>query len=154
MALPLLEREVVPVGWVTKEAFLAGYGAAQAVPGLLFTSAAYLGTMLGGGVGALVAVAGIFAPAFLLVLGALPFWHTLRSSPKVQGARIGINAAVVGILLAALYDPLWTSAIKAPVDFALAAALFITLAFWRLPPWIVVITGAAGGALASALHLT
>ncbi len=145
VVLPLLEREVVPVGWVSKEEFLAGYGAAQAVPGPLFTFAAYLGTMLGGVYGAGVAVAGIFAPAFLLITGALPYWNTLRSSPKVQGALVGINAAVVGILLAALYDPLWTSAILKPADFALAALLFLMLVFWRVPPWIVVVTGALGG---------
>lgn len=153
VVLPLLEREVVPVGWVTQADFLAGYGAAQAVPGPLFTFAGYLGALLGGITGAFVAVVGIFAPAFLLILGALPFWNTLRSNPKVQGALVGINAAVVGILLAALYDPLWTSAIVSPVDFAMAATLFIMLAFWQLPPWIVVITGAAGGALVSALGL-
>lgn len=147
VVLPLLEREVVPVGWVTREDFLAGYGAAQAVPGPLFTFAGYLGTMLGGVAGACVAIAGIFAPAFLLIMGALPFWHTLRSNPKVQGALVGINAAVVGILLAALYNPLWTSAILAPVDFALAAALFVMLAFWKLPPWMVVVAGAVGGLL-------
>lgn len=148
VVLPLLEREVVPTGWVSEADFLAGYGAAQAVPGPLFTFAAYLGAMLGGVVGAVVAIAGIFAPAFLLIIGALPFWNSLRGSPKVQGALVGINAAVVGILLAALYNPLWTSAILAPVDFALAAALFVMLTFWRLPPWVVVVAGAAGGALA------
>lgn len=147
VVLPLLEREVVPVGWVSKADFLAGYGAAQAVPGPLFTFAGYLGYMLGGTVGAVVAVAGIFAPAILLILGALPFWNTLRSSPKVQGALVGINAAVVGILLAALYNPLWTSAILAPADFALAAILFVMLAFWRLPPWVIVVAGALGGSI-------
>jgi chromate transporter len=147
VVLPLLEREVVPPGWVTKADFLAGYGAAQAVPGPLFTFAGYLGAMLGGVLGACVAVAGIFAPAFLLILGALPFWDALRGNPKVQGALVGINAAVVGILLAALYNPLWTSAILAPVDFALAALLFLLLAFWRLPPWVVVVAGALGGSL-------
>jgi chromate transporter len=153
VVLPLLEREVVPIGWVTQADFLAGYGAAQAVPGPLFTFAGYLGAMLGGLTGAFVAVAGIFAPAFLLIMGALPFWHTLRSNPKIQGALVGINAAVVGILLAALYDPLWTSAILSPVDFAMAATLFIMLAFWQLPPWIVVVTGAVGGGLVSAIGL-
>jgi chromate transporter len=147
VVLPLLEREVVSPGWVTRADFLAGYGATQAVPGPLFTFAAYLGAMTGGVVGALVALIGIFAPAFLLIIGALPFWNALRRNPKVQGALVGINAAVVGILLGALYNPLWTSAILAPVDFALAAVLFLMLAFWELPPWIVVLTGAVGGSL-------
>lgn len=147
VVLPLLEREVVPVGWVSKEDFLAGYGAAQAVPGPLFTFASYLGAMLGGVVGAAVAVAGIFAPAFMLILGALPFWNTMRSNTKVQGALVGINASVVGILVAALYNPLWTSAILAPADFALASILFVMLLFWRLPPWVVVVAGALGGSL-------
>jgi chromate transporter len=151
VVLPLLEREVVPTGWVTRADFLAGYGAAQAVPGPLFTFAAYLGAMLGGIAGAAVAVAGIFAPAFLLIIGALPFWNSLRGHPKVQGALVGINAAVVGILLAALYNPLWTSAILAPVDFALAAGLFVMLTFWRLPPWVIVVAGALGGSLVGLL---
>ncbi|MFD1954112.1 chromate transporter [Paenibacillus thailandensis] len=145
VVLPLLEREVVPTGWVGSEEFLAGYGAAQAVPGPLFTFAAYLGAVANGISGALIATAAIFLPAFLLILGALPFWNSLRRSPKVQGALIGINAAVVGILLAALYDPLWTAAILAPADFVLAAILFGMLVFWKLPPWVVVLAGAAGG---------
>jgi chromate transporter len=145
VVLPLLQQEVVPVGWVSRADFLAGYGAAQAVPGPLFTFAGYLGAMLGGVTGAVVAVAGIFTPAFLLILGALPFWSTLRGNPKVQGALVGINAAVVGILLAALYNPLWTSAIIAPADFTLAALLFVLLAFWRWPPWLIVVAGALGG---------
>lgn len=144
VVLPLLEREVVPTGWVSSEQFLAGYGAAQAVPGPLFTFASYLGMMANGVLGAVIATAAIFLPAFLLIVGALPFWSSLRTSPKVQGALAGVNAAVVGILLAALYNPLWTTAILAPADFALAAVLFGMLAFWKLPPWIVVVTGAAG----------
>ncbi|NGM82041.1 chromate transporter [Paenibacillus sp. 7124] len=147
VVLPLLEREVVPAGWVSPEDFLAGYGAAQAVPGPLFTFAAYLGAMAGGITGAAVATLGIFLPAFLLVIGALPFWNGIRKSPNIQGALTGINAAVVGILLAALYDPLWTTAILEPMDFALAVILFIMLVFWKLPPWTVVLTGAAGGIL-------
>lgn len=145
VVLPLLEREVVPVGWVSQEDFLAGYGAAQAVPGPLFTFAAYLGAMIGDIPGVAVAVAGIFTPAFLLIIGALPFWNTLRGNPAIQGALVGVNAAVVGILLAALYNPLWTSAIKSGVDFALLALLFVGLMFWRLPPWIIVTAGAVGG---------
>ncbi|MDQ8733564.1 chromate transporter [Paenibacillus sp. LHD-38] len=145
VVLPLLEREVVTAGWVGEADFLAGYGAAQAVPGPLFTFASYLGTMAGGLLGAFVATAAIFLPAFLLVAGALPFWNGLRNNPKIKGALVGINAAVVGILLAALYDPLWTTAILEPSDFALALILFIMLVFWKLPPWLIVITGAAGG---------
>lgn len=147
VVLPLLEREVVPVGWLSKADFLAGYGVAQAVPGPLFTFSGYLGAMLGGWTGALVAVVAMFLPAFLLIIGALPFWNTLRGSPRMQGALTGINAAVVGILLGALYDPLWTSAILAPVDFALAALLFLMLVFWGLAPWVVVLAGAIGGAV-------
>jgi chromate transporter len=147
VVLPLLEREVVPAGWVGKEDFLAGYGATQAVPGPLFTFAAYLGTMAMGVPGAIVATIAVFLPAFLLVAGALPFWNSLRKSPRVQGALVGINAAVVGILLAALYDPLWTTAIRSPADFALASILFVLLVFWKAPPWLVVIAGIAGGML-------
>lgn len=145
VVLPLLEREVVSAGWISKQDFLAGYGAAQAVPGPLFTFAGYLGAMLGGVTGAAVAVVGIFAPAFLLILGALPFWNSLRGNPKVQGALVGVNAAVVGILLGALYDPLWISAIAGAADFALAGILFVMLIFWRVPPWGVVLAGALGG---------
>lgn len=145
VVLPLLEQEVVPTGWVSQADFLAGYGATQAVPGPLFTFAAYLGAMTAGVPGAIVATLAIFLPAFLLVAGALPFWNSLRRSPRMQGALTGINAAVVGILLAAWYDPLWTTAILAPLDFALAVILFVMLVFWKLPPWMVVVAGAAGG---------
>ncbi|RXT07162.1 chromate transporter [Ammoniphilus sp. CFH 90114] len=145
VVLPLLEREVVPTGWLNKEEFLAGYGATQAVPGPLFTFAAYLGAIMGGWFGAMIATIAIFLPAFLLVVGTLPFWDTLRRKPNIQGALVGVNAAVVGILLAALYDPIWTSTILAPVDFALASILFIMLTFWKTPPWVVVIAGAFGG---------
>ncbi|ETT50878.1 chromate transporter [Paenibacillus sp. FSL P4-0338] len=145
VVLPLLEQEVVPAGWVSQADFLAGYGATQAVPGPLFTFAAYLGAMTAGVPGAIMATLAIFLPAFLLVAGALPFWNSLRRSPRIQGALTGINAAVVGILLAAWYDPLWTTAILAPLDFALAIILFVMLVFWKLPPWLVVVAGAAGG---------
>ncbi|MFX3631369.1 MAG: chromate transporter [Candidatus Pristimantibacillus sp.] len=145
--LPLLESEVVSTGWVSESDFLTGYGAAQAVPGPLFTFASYLGAMAGGLSGALVATLAIFLPAFLLVAGALPFWNGLRASSKVRGALVGINAAVVGILLAALYDPLWTTTILEPSDFALVVILFIMLVFWKLPPWMIVLAGAAGGML-------
>ncbi|GIQ69456.1 chromate transporter [Xylanibacillus composti] len=149
VVLPLLEREVVPTGWLSAQDFLAGYGAAQAVPGPLFTFGAYLGAMMNGWAGALVATVAIFLPAFLLVIGTLPFWDTLRRIPKIQGALIGVNAAVVGILLAAFYNPIWTSTIVEPIDFALAALLFVMLVFWKSPPWLVVLAGALGGTLIS-----
>ncbi|REK77888.1 chromate transporter [Paenibacillus paeoniae] len=148
VVLPLLERELVP-DWMSKADFLAGYGAAQAVPGPLFTFAGYLGAMINGVTGAFIATAAIFLPAFLLIAGALPFWNSLRKNSKVQGALIGVNAAVVGILLAALYDPLWTTAILTPADFVLASILFLMLLFWKMPPWIIVVAGAAGGTLIS-----
>lgn len=147
VVLPLLEREFVPTGWLSEEAFLAGYGAAQAVPGPLFTFAAYLGAVISGWQGGLLATAAIFLPAFLLILGTLPFWDTLRRNPKVKGALMGVNAAVVGILISAFYHPIWTSSILAPIDFAFAAVLFSLLVYWKLPPWIIVAAGAAGGAL-------
>ncbi|MCI3927232.1 chromate transporter [Paenibacillus sp. TRM 82003] len=151
VVLPLLEREVVPAGWVGAQDFLAGYGAAQAVPGPLFTFAAYLGAMAAGLPGLVVATLAIFLPAYLLVAGALPFWDALRSRPRVQGVLAGVNAAVVGLLLAALYDPLWTSAVLNGVDFSLALALFLLLSYWKLPPWVVVLAGAAGGFAIDAL---
>jgi chromate transporter len=154
VVLPLLQAEVVPPRWVTNAEFLAGYGAAQAVPGPLFTFAAYLGAVMhvrpGGWAGAGLALIAIFLPAFLLVVGALPFWHALRGRPAFQSALRGINAAVVGLLLAALYHPVWTSAIFTPADFALALAAFGLLAGWRLPPWLVVAVAAAGGAAIAA----
>ncbi|MFB5675042.1 chromate transporter [Paenibacillus terreus] len=146
VVLPLLERETVPSGWLNGEQFLAGYGAAQAVPGPLFTFAAYIGAIADGWQGALVATVAIFLPAFLLVAGALPFWTLVRSLPRAQGALAGVNAAVVGILLAALYDPIWTGSIRGALDFAIAAILFVMLIFWKLPPWAVVIAGALAGA--------
>ncbi|QHE61466.1 chromate efflux transporter [Rossellomorea vietnamensis] len=145
VVLPLLEREFVPTGWLTEEQFLAGYGAAQAVPGPLFTFAAYIGAVINGWKGGMLATVAIFLPAFLLITGALPFWDSLRQNPKIKGALMGVNAAVVGILIAAFYHPIWTSSILAPVDFALAAILFSMLVFWKLPPWMVVVTGALGG---------
>ncbi|CAM4326877.1 chromate efflux transporter [Paenibacillus tarimensis] len=145
--LPLLEREVVPAGWVSQQDFLAGYGATQAIPGPLFTFAGYLGAMASGIAGAVIGIIAIFLPAFLLIVGALPFWNGLKGNQRVQGALMGINAAVVGILLAALYDPLWTSAILGPLDFALALMLFVLLVYWKLPPWIIVLAAAAGGVL-------
>ncbi|MFD0679159.1 MULTISPECIES: chromate transporter [unclassified Paenibacillus] len=145
--LPLLEKEVVPSGWMGQEQFLAGYGATQAIPGPLSTFASYLGFVIHGWEGAAVATIAIFLPAFLLVMGALPFWEMLRKQPKVRGALLAINASVVGILLAALYDPVWVSAVKTPGDFGLALALFGALIYWKLAPWIVVIAAAGGGML-------
>ncbi|QFT88172.1 putative chromate transport protein [Bacillus sp. THAF10] len=147
VVLPLLEREFVPTGWISEEAFLAGYGAAQAVPGPLFTFAAYIGAVIDGWKGGLLATVAIFLPAFLLIVGALPFWDSLRRNVKVKAALMGVNAAVVGILISAFYFPIWTSSINAPIDFAFAAILFSMLVYWKLPPWIVVLTGAIGGTL-------
>jgi chromate transporter len=148
VVLPLLQAEVVPPGWVSNDSFLAGYGAAQAVPGPLFTFSAYLGTVMGpvpnGWVGGLLCLVAIFLPSFLLLIGALPFWDDLRRRPAVQSALRGVNAAVVGLLLAALYRPVWTSAIFGPADFALGIVAFLLLALWAVPPWLVVVLGALG----------
>jgi chromate transporter len=147
VVLPLLQAEVVPPGWVSNNVFLAGYGAAQAVPGPLFTFAAYLGTVMGpapnGWLGGLICLVAIFLPSPLLLIGALPFWDGLRRQNAVQAALNGVNAAVVGLLLAALYNPVWTSAILSPRDFAIGIAAFLMLALWAVPPWLVVILGAA-----------
>lgn len=153
VVLPLLEREFVPGGWLSEEAFLAGYGATQAVPGPLFTFAAYIGTVLNGWGGGLLATFAIFLPAFLLILGTLPFWNSLRKNPNIQGPLMGVNAAVVGILISAFYHPIWTSSIIDASDFAFAAILFSMLVYWKLPPWIIVITGAIGGMLLSYLPI-
>lgn len=146
VVLPLLQSGVVPPGWVGNEAFLAGYGAAQAVPGPLFTFAAYLGAAmpapLGGWLGGAVLLLVIFAPAFLLVAGALPFWEAIRQRDAVQRALAGVNAAVVGVLAAALYDPVWTGAIRSKADFALALAAFGLLVVGRVTP-VAVVAGAA-----------
>jgi chromate transporter len=151
VVLPLLEREFVPSDWISEEAFLAGYGAAQAVPGPLFTFAAYLGAVMNGWQGGLLATFAIFLPAFLLILGTLPFWNMLRRNPKIKGALMGVNAAVVGILISAFYKPIWTSTILKPIDFAFAAVLFSMLVYWKLPPWVIVVTGAIGGLLMTSL---
>ncbi|WP_404328807.1 chromate transporter [Mesobacillus maritimus] len=149
VVLPLLEREFVPTGWLSEEEFLAGYGMAQAVPGPLFTFAAYIGAVINGWKGGLLATVAIFLPAFLLILGTLPFWNSLRRNPKIKGALMGVNAAVVGILIAALYHPIWTTSILTAIDFAFAAVLFSMLVHWKLPPWVIVATGAIGGFLLS-----
>jgi chromate transporter len=146
VVLPLLQAEIVPRGWVSNDAFLAGYGAAQAVPGPLFTFSAYLGAVMGpapnGWAGGLLCLVAIFLPSFLLLVAALPFWDELRRRPAVQSALRGVNAAVVGLLLAALYRPVWTSAIFGPADFALGVVAFLLLSLWAVPPWLVVILGA------------
>lgn len=147
VVLPLLQGEFIPTGWVSKDEFLAGYGAAQAVPGPLFTFAAYLGAVMNGWWGGILATIAIFLPAFLLILGSLPFWDSLRRNPKIKGPLLGVNAAVVGILIAAFYQPIWTSSILAPIDFAFSAILFSMLEYWKLPPWVIVVTGAFGGTL-------
>jgi chromate transporter len=147
VVLPLLQAFVVPPGWVTNGDFLAGYGTAQGVPGPLFTFAAYLGAAMGpapnGWLGGLICLAAIFLPSFLLLFGAIPAWSRLRAHAKAQSALAGINAAVVGLLAAALYSPVWTSAIFAPADFVIAVGAFVLLAYWRAPSWLVVVLGAA-----------
>jgi chromate transporter len=149
VVLPLLREAFVAPGWVGDDAFLAGYGAAQAVPGPLFTFAAYLGAVAhatpNGLTGAIVGLVGIFLPGILVLIGTLPFWDALRTRLGVQAAMRGINAAVVGILAAALYDPVWTSSVKTSGDFAIALIGFVLLVAWRAPPLVVVVTGALGG---------
>ncbi|KJK16662.1 chromate efflux transporter [Pseudomonas sp. 2(2015)] len=154
--LPLLQAEVVPTGWVGNETFVAGYGAAQAVPGPLFTFAAFLGASMhgpqSGWLGAVLCLLAIFAPAFLLVFAALPFWERLRRNPRLQAAMLGVNAAVVGLLLAALYQPLWTSAIGQPLDVVLVLLALVALMAFKLPPWLVVIACGLGGQCLSLLR--
>lgn len=147
VVLPLLQAEVIGPGWVSKDLFLAGYGAAQAVPGPLFTFSAYLGTVSAGWLRGLFCLLAIYLPSFLLLVGILPFWNGLRKQQRVRDALLGVNAAVVGLLLAAFYDPVWKSGILSASDFALAVAAFLLLALWRLPPWFVVGGTALGGAL-------
>ena len=148
VVLPLLHEAVVPPGWINDNAFLAGYGAAQAVPGPLFTFAAYLGTAMQpaphGWIGGVICLLAIYLPSFLLLLGVLPFWDSLRRQRAVQAALRGVNAAVVGVLLAALYTPIWTSAVNSPRDFGTGLVAFLLLVFWKMPPWLVVILGALG----------
>ena len=151
VVLPLLQAEVVGPGWVSADDFVAGYGAAQAIPGPLFTFSAYLGTIMAitktAWLGGLIALTAVFLPSFLLVLGLLPLWDRVRTIQSVRRALMGVNAAVVGILLAALYDPVFSGSIASATDFALAAAAFALLSFWKVPPWLVVLLAAAGGAL-------
>jgi chromate transporter len=151
VVLPLLQAQVVGPGWVSNETFLAGYGLAQAVPGPLFTFAAYLGAVMGpapnGLAGSAIALVALFLPGMLLLYGMLPFWGAMRARPAAQAAMRGTNAAVVGILGAALYSPVWTSAVTTPHDFVLALGGFLLLTVWKLPPWIVVVLLAAAGML-------
>jgi chromate transporter len=144
VVLPLLHADVVDPGWVSDSAFLAGYGAAQAVPGPLFTFAAYLGAVAsaspGGVIGAALALVAIFAPGLLLLMAALVFWQDLRARSNARAAMAGVNAAVVGLLASALYDPVWTSAVRDRTDFAVAAAAFVALIAWRAPPLLVVVS--------------
>ncbi|MGZ3743889.1 MAG: chromate efflux transporter [Pseudobdellovibrionaceae bacterium] len=151
VVLPLLQAEVVPTGWVSNDAFMAGYGAAQAIPGPLFTFTAYLGAVSSmapnAWSGAVLCLIAAFLPAFLLVLGVLPFWEKLRGFKNMRYAMLGINAAVVGLLIAAFYHPVWTSGITNIKDFSLALGGFILLAFWRMPSWAVVLLSATMGAL-------
>ncbi|WP_147805184.1 chromate efflux transporter [Alkalicoccus halolimnae] len=147
VVLPLLEREVVPTGLISESDFLAGYGAAQAVPGPLFTFASYLGMVIDGAPGAITATVAIFTPAFLLLLGVLPLWLKIQQAPGMRAAAAGINAAVVGILAAALYSPVFTSAVGNGADLAFAAVLFMLLVYWKRPAWLIVILGIIGGLL-------
>ena len=155
--LPLLQARVVPPGWIGQDAFLAGYGAAQAVPGPLFTFAAYLGAAMHGPVsgvaGAAIALLSIYVPSFLLIAAILPYWSVLLRNASVAAAIQGVNAAVVGILLAAFYQPVWISAIRAPADVAFALLAYVALAIWKWPPWLVVVSSAAMMQLTSALFV-
>ncbi len=150
VVLPLLQAEVVPNGLVNADNFMAGYGAAQAVPGPLFTFAAFLGASMQQGptgiVGGLIALVAIFIPAFMVTAAVLPFWHAVRTSALMQAVMAGVGASVVGILLSALYNPIWTSSIKSPLDFAAALVAFVALMHWKLSPWVVVLSGGMIGA--------
>ncbi len=152
VVLPLLEAEVVPTGWTSTDAFLAGYGAAQAIPGPMFALTGYLGNVIdpgqgyiGGWTGGVLAIVAVFLPSFLLLGATLPFWDALRSRDRVRAALSGVNAAVVGLLLAVLFTPVWTSSVRDTSDFAAVVLAILLLAFWRLPPWLVVILAAVAG---------
>nr|WP_236561124.1 chromate transporter [Pontibacillus sp. HMF3514] len=151
VVLPLLEAEVVPNGFISKEMFLAGYGATQAVPGPMFTFASFIGTVMSGVSGAVVATIAMFLPSFFLLIGVLPFWDDLRKVKRVRAALLGVNAAVVGLLIAALYDPIWTSAITSSKDVAVGLAAFTLLYFWKVPAWLVVILTVLGNVVISLL---
>jgi len=151
VVLPLLQAEVVSPGWISNDLFLAGYGAAQAVPGPLFTFAAYLGAVIqpgpGGWVGGIICLVSIFLPSFLILFGILPYWDQLRRKKSVRCALMGVNAAVVGLLLAAFYNPVWTSSIMSGNDFILGLVAFGLLVLWKVPPWMVVAVCALGAAI-------
>jgi chromate transporter len=155
VVLPLLQAATVSTGWTDNNTFLAGYGAAQALPGPLFSFAAYLGAVVqpppNGALGAAIALIAIFLPGLLLVIGVLPFWNQLRSNEKSRAVFAGVNASVVGILLAALYQPVWTSAVLKSGDFVVALTAFLALTAWKAPPWMVVIATALMGAASSFL---
>jgi chromate transporter len=149
----LLHEAVVAPGWMSDDTFLIGYGAAQAVPGPLFTFSAYLGTLVAisphGVLGAITSLIAIFLPGLLVLTGTLPFWEELRRRASAQAIMRGVNASVVGLLGAALYHPVWTSSIRSPADIALVVIGFLALTFWRLPPWAVIVFLAATGALST-----
>lgn len=151
VVLPLLESETVARGWLSRDAFMAGYGATQAVPGPLFTFAAYLGALAQGWAGAALGLVAVFLPGFLLLVGVLPFWNRVRAAPLAQAGMRGANAAVVGVLGAALYDPVITSAVLTPLDMLLATAGFVALVAWKAPPWVVVLGLALAGGLVGLL---
>jgi chromate transporter len=157
VVLPLLRAATVGPGWIDDNTFLAGYGAVQAVPGPLFTFSAYLGAVVKpephGAAGAVIALLGLFLPGLLLVIGVLPFWNALRASPRTRAVFAGVNASVVGILLAALYQPVWTSSVHKPGDFAVVLGAFLALVAWKAPPWVVVCAAAAVGGVANSLPL-
>lgn len=147
VVLPLLQAEVVPTGWVSNDLFMAGYGMSNAIPGPLFAFSSFLGAVStatpNGWTGAIVCLVAAFLPSFLLIVGALPFWEQMRKNKWIRKAMLGINASVVGILLAAFYNPVWTSAVFSPKDFALVIVGFLLLEFWKLPSWLVVIATVA-----------
>jgi chromate transporter len=157
VVLPLLEAELISPGLIDRDVFLAGYGAAQAIPGPLFSFAAFAGAMLkefpNGLIGAVIGLGFIYLPSFLLVFAALPYWQVLRSQPRLRGALDLTNAAVIGLLLAVLYDLVFTGAVAKPIHFALALAAYAGLALFRLPPWLVVVLSALAGAALYALDL-
>jgi chromate transporter len=148
VVLPLLQAEVVPNGWISKAHFLAGYGATQAMPGPLFSFAAFLGASISGlnpWLGGLLCLGAIFAPSFLLVAGTLPFWAQLRQYPQSRAALAGINASVVGLLLAVFYQPAWTGAVQTPLDAIAAFAIFLALQYAKMPPLLAVLLCACLG---------
>ena len=154
VVLPMLEAELVPTGWISADTFLAGYGAAQAIPGPMFALTGYLGNVidpsssyLGGWTGGLIAIVAVFLPSFLLLGAALPYWDALRSRARVRSALSGVNAAVVGLLLAVLYTPVWTSTVQNIVDFATVVIASLLLSMWKVPPWLVVLLAAFTGLL-------